>query len=586
MSKSVDRSSRDDGFTLIEIVVALAIFLTVVVALLPQVVVGVRATGTARLVTQAKGVAQGQLERMRNLPFHIAPEAGDFVDVLDFYYRDRVAPTTTPTCTSGGRFTAPAAGWTGYVASASTARCSYEPAAGAFFRSVDVVAPSAGSAGFTLVTDVQFLSGETPPTPVSPIAGYDSGQTGKDTPASSQIGITVTALYTDRGTLRPVATYTQVSARLPSTTRLRARVDVTTLDVGSVTADDVPLSLSAGVVHLSGSVTYASTAAASLASTSGSLGTGQRANGAGLTTAAPPTSGTSGSTAPAGALSAGSCPYACWGASQLGPLAVSAAGGLPQAGGPLSPAQALVTARDDAFGSALSFGNTAAGGYRTGLRLTPPLLRTDPLATPLPSALSGCSVGGAGVPAYVAGSGYLQTTAADDPVSPLTVDACAVARSAVVEVLPTEFAPDGIVRIELSRASGRCRVTGGAHTASTSFDYHAEVHYWDGSSYVRAATVVPGQTTDPLEALPLTTPVGGGKVLGDYIASWSSLTADKVDEAATSGQTGSARVKLPGVVTLATQPVRADATAADGLDATSVMSVAVGALSCSAEDAR
>ena len=68
--------------------------------------------------------------------------------------------------------------------------------------------------------------------------------------------------------------------------------------------------------------------------------------------------------------------------------------------------------------------------------------------------------------------------------------------------------------------------------------------------------------------------------------SWSSLTADKVDEAATSGQTGSARVKLPGVVTLATQPVRADATASDGLDATSVMSVAVGALSCSAEDAR
>ena len=573
--------ARDGGFTLVEIIVALGILLTVVVALLPQIVVGVRATGTARLVTQAKGVAQGQLERMRNLPFHIAPEAGNFVDVLDFYYRNRSAPALAPACTTGGRFNAPAAGWAGYVSATSAARCSYEPSSGAFFRSIDVVAPTAGSVGFTVVTDVQFLSGATPPAPVSPVAGYDTGVTGKDTPASSQIGVTVSVLYADRGTVHPVSTYTQISARLPSATRLRASADVTTLDVGSVTADAVPLSLSAGVVHLSGSVTYASTVAANLASTTASLGTGEGAGGAARTTTAPPSASTTGSSAPAGELPAAGCSYACWGASQVGPLSVSASNGLPLAGSALAPAQSLVTSNEHA---AISFGNSsAATAYRTGLKLTPPLLRLDPLGAPAPSALSGCAVGASGTPAYVAGSGYLRTTPATDPVSPLTVEACAVARASAVEVLPTEFAPDGIVRLELTRASARCQVTGSAHTPGTSLDYQAVVKYWDGSAYVTAATVVPGQTADPLDSLPLTTAVGGGRTLGDYIASWSSLTAGKIDR---TSAVGTARVKLPGVVTLTTQPLRPDANAADGLDATSVMSVALGALSCSAEDAR
>jgi hypothetical protein len=67
-----------------------------------------------------------------------------------------------------------------------------------------------------------------------------------------------------------------------------------------------------------------------------------------------------------------------------------------------------------------------------------------------------------------------------------------------------------------------------------------------------------------------------GHVLGDYIASWSSLTTDKV--------TGTgAKVTLPGVVTIATQPVRGTTGAPDP---SSGVSVTVGAVSCSAEDAR
>src|SRR5213592_2924075 len=115
------------------------------VALLPQLIVGMRATGTARLVTQAKGVAQGELERMRDLPFYVSTAAGG-VDVLDTYYPRRTATSPAPTCATGsGQPNEPQpSSWSGYVSPTAT-RCTYEPGydvwrasgrAGAFYRSV------------------------------------------------------------------------------------------------------------------------------------------------------------------------------------------------------------------------------------------------------------------------------------------------------------------------------------------------------------------------------------------------------------------------------------------------------------------
>jgi hypothetical protein len=567
----------------VEILVALGIFMVVVVALLPQIVVGVRATGTARLVTQAKGVAQGQLERMRSLPFHIARDAGNFIDVLDYFYRDRAAPSVAASCQSGGRYAAPSTSWTGFVSAATTARCGYEPAAGAFYRTVTVVPPATGTTGFTVVTDTQFFSGATPPGPVTPVSGYDSHTSGKDTPPSSQVGVTVTVLYSERGTRRPVSTFTQIAARLPSATRLRAAVDVSVLDVGSVTSDHSPLTMAGGVVHLAAAVTYASTAAANLTAVTAGLSTGEQRSGASATLAAPPTTTSVASPATSGQLTTGGCQYACWGASTTTGLSVSAENGLPQAGGVLAPAQALVT---DLTHSGLSFGNSAAADYRPDLKLTPPLVRLDPLGVPQPSGLSGCSPGGGGSLAYLSGGGYLRTTDAGTPASPFQVEACGVARASTVQLLPTAFAPQGVVQIRLSSASTRCLVQGKTHAASADVDYQAVVSYFDGQIYRTAATVTPGTVTDPLQdqAL-LAKPVkaDGSRTLGDYVASWSSLTAGLVDR---TSSTGVATAKLPAVVTVATQPVRADATAADGLDGTSVLSLAIGAVSCSAEDLR
>jgi type II secretory pathway pseudopilin PulG len=580
VSRSTDMPRRrrtDEGFSLLEVVVAIGVVVTVLVALLPQLIVGMKSTNTARQVTQAKGIAQGELERMRSLPFHIARDAGEFIDVLDYYFAN-VTPGGTPTCTTGGQFTEPQTGWSGYVSAAAT-RCSYEPA-GAFYRSVRPTVAAPGLGRFVVVTDAQFLSSTLPPQPVTPPVGYTNGTTGKDVPPATQIGVTLTVFRADHATLRPVTTYTQIERRESAPVRLDGKAIVKAVEVGSVTSSAGPLSFTAGLLDLTGTLSTANEVTASQAATSAGLSSGVQDSGASATTLAPPAVNSLATTKPAGALSVGGCEYACWGATQVGPVYATAQNGLPQAGSPTAPLATMVT---DAANFGFSVGNSNLSKYMPGLALIPPLVRLDTIAAPVPSGLSGCAPGAGGQTSYVTASGYLNTTAPNDATAPSTVDSCAVARTTPVSLFPTVFAPRGVVRITLTRASARCRVQGSAHAASASYDYQAVVEYWNGLGYVQAATVVPGATTDPLAAVPLTTPVGVGHVLGDYIAAWSSLTAGQV----TSKQgSGAAEVGLPGIVTIATQPVRQDAADPTVADPTSGVSLTVGALSCSAEDAR
>lgn len=582
---------RDDGFSLIEVVVALGILMIVVVTLLPQLIVGIQATGTARLVTQAKGIAQSEMERMRNLPYHISSEAGNFRDVLDFYFTD-LDPGTTPTCQgAGGAYVSPQTSWSGYV-SGTGARCSYEPTSGAFFRTVREVPAINGTPAFTVVVATQFLTGTTPPVPVTPASGYNTQTTAGGRPPSHQIGVTVTVFYADRATLKPASTFTQISNQLPATTRVRATANATALQVGSVTLNNGPASLSSGLLNLTGSLTYASTVTGNLAGVSAGLATGETSDdtsgGTSRTVVAPPTTTATVATPPAGSLSSMACDIACWGESMLELPVMSAELGLPNAGSPGNPVQSLLTSNAN---GGVSFGNSPSTSYRTGLKLSPPLLKLDPSAAAVGSGIaSGCALGTGRTASYSTASGYLRTTAVDAATEASTVDACVVARTSSVSLFPVSVppeengAPRGIVLVELRRAVARCLVQTSAHTASASFDYEAVVKYWNGSTYTTAATVTPASTTDPLDAIDLTTTaVGGGRVLGDYIASWSALTGAEVT---TSNAGGSASVKIPGVVTIATQPVRNDTTATDGRDATSVLSVTLGALDCSATDAR
>nr|MCW2728364.1 hypothetical protein [Aeromicrobium sp.] len=584
MSRSPDgrrpSAGRDGGFSLIEVVVSLGILMVLVTALLPQLVVGIRSTSTSRLVTQAKGVAQAELEGMRNLPFHVSYDAGGFRDVLDYYYKDLGQPGTSAVCLSGSKFAPPQLGWAGYV-SPGTARCSYEPATGAFYRTVRQIPAAEGISAFTVVTSTQFLSGSTPPSAVTPPSGYTTQSAVAGQPASSQVGATVTVLYTERATLRPTTMSTQIARQPPLTTRVRAQAVANAVEVGSVTSAGVPVTLSAGLLSLSGSLTHASNVIANLAGTSSGLATGEKSSGASKTVSAPPSRAAAVELAGAGSLGLAGCDYGCWGATRVDVPSLSATEGLPLVGSPSAPAQSLLTGPAN---NGLSFGNSPVADYRPGLELSAPLLRMDPDAVSAPSGVSAaCAPGSSGAQAYAAASGYVRTTAKDAATDPGSVESCAVSRTSSLSLFPTAFAPRGILLIELRRAAVRCRVAGAAHTATVTHDYEAVVKYWDGTAYRTAGTITPSSATDPLDEIDLaTTPTGGAKMLGDYISSWSALTAGEVK---TSTAAGEAVAKLPGVITLTSQPVRESATITSG-DPTSVISLTVGALSCSALDVR
>lgn len=542
------REERDGGFLMVEVVVALGMITLLLVALLPQLVVGIRSSAKAEALTQAKGVAQGQLERMRNMPYHVARAAGPYLDVLDRYYTNRTAAPAV-TCTDGDDYRVPTTSWSGYV-SASAAQCDYEPATGAFYRYV-VPHPASGAdpnAGFDVVVTTQFLDGATPPSVVEPVATYDTQVAGRDFPASSQIGVTVTVF--ERGTtLRPVTTYTQIADLPDEISRVRVAAQATAVEIGSVLDAQGAVSLEAGLLDLTGSLAFASEAGADLTAVSGGLATGEQQAGAASTVTAPSTA----AVVPgfAGCLST----FACWGASQLDVGATSATSGLPNAGSAASPMQARVT---DAV---LTFDNGGSGDYRPALDLDGPLVRMTPgTSSSATGVTSSCAPGTAGMPAYVRSSGFVRTTAASDATAPSTVEACALSSASSMSLFPTTFAPDGVVQVELVRASTRCVVSGAGHTAQApTVDYRAVVRYHVGSdpdTYETAAVITPASTSDVLAAFDLTTDVDGAlgdHTLGDYVATWSGLVGAAVESSHVGGR---AEARLPGVVQITSTPVR------------------------------
>ncbi|HSE69655.1 MAG TPA: hypothetical protein VLA97_02775, partial [Nocardioidaceae bacterium] len=200
---------------------------------------------------------------------------------------------------------------------------------------------------------------------------------------------------------------------------------------------------------------------------------------------------------------------------------------------------------------------------------------------------TGCQPSGSGTPSYLTGGGYLRTTAVDAATEPSLVETCGVARAGVISILPTTFAPKGLVQLELVGASARCTVSGASHGAAATYDYKVKVRIkepgGENDYYDDEKIIDPSTTDDLLAAVDLESPVSLDRKLGDYIASWSSLTPDRVSKTQV---TGMAEVDVPGVVTLTTAPLRPKGISTTEYDEGSAMSVTIGAVSCSAKDAR
>ncbi len=369
MSSSPSRRSADAGFSLIELLACLALITLVSGAVVPQLITGIRSNDLAKIRTQAKTVAQSQAEKMRNLPYHLAPDAGEFRDVLDTYYRNRTGPTTAVTCGSAGAWTVPTTGWTGYVSDTAT-RCPWEPV-GPLYRKVDL------QGDFVVVTDTRFLSDVGTSTSVlTPAADYNAFPPSTPTvppdprkalPPSSQIGVTVAVFPARVPISNPITSTTQIGRSEPAKPRVASRVEMSVVDIGTTSADGLPVTFSAGVVNLSTSLTATSNTTGSLAAALTGVGTGEQKSGATAQLTAPPNATKTATTAPGGTLGV-ACTLACWGASRTSALSAGTSDGLPNFNSPTAPAAATL---DSSSFQGISLYGGPGSFYRPGPRAVP-----------------------------------------------------------------------------------------------------------------------------------------------------------------------------------------------------------------------
>lgn len=586
---------REDGFSLLEVVVALGLFALVTAGTLPMVLSATRAGLVTKLDTGAKALAQERVEFLRSLPYHLDNSASTGLDLLDQYYPAQA--TKTAAAISANGFTSAASGWvaetsaTVVSATAGGYRLPSEPATGAFYRVK--YEPTGIDGKFTLFTTVQFLDADKNPYPQSGMTSYRSVDAsgvpvkdGTDAPPTSLVGVTVTAFWTAGELSKRYDVFTEVSQDAAAAPLITAQGRVTAVQVTGLLDTERTLTLRGGVVDVGGSL---STAAAATAS-----GTGAVASITPDLTGTGSVVGASGSYfAPADGFLPDSSlakqplldpltglQVATFGPTALGNLSASAQ---------LQPNVAVACGSTDACARALVRANSGEMPLAfNGAPLRPapdPLLldATKPLVY-IPNTSGGAEV--------VGGRGYITSTASSaghDVTVGLAAKAL-ISGGQTLRILPTSFALDGLVQIDLNSAGVVC-TTNGSATAAPVPSYSATVRYWKYDDSTLPATAGYQTLTLSLGATdPLTTALLATKVaqpspgvylkLSDYISSWGSLTSTVAAQSGRVSNDGNhASTNIEGVVTLETVGVRSS-------DPSSGVAVRVGAMSCTAEDHR
>ena len=171
------RLSGEGGLTLIELMVAMMIFLVVSLGVASSLTTGLVANVHARLATMGKDAAQAQIEEMRSrtyfVPYSTNPDVGttaDF-DLLDRYYPDLNMNTTYD-----------GQGWSGRYYSGSSAHYTKTS--------------PADSHGIVLTVETWFVDSNR--NVITPPSSYNSNSTGNDIPPSNLVQVKVTASWTDR----------------------------------------------------------------------------------------------------------------------------------------------------------------------------------------------------------------------------------------------------------------------------------------------------------------------------------------------------------------------------------------------------
>lgn len=561
MSRSViDRlrpRGADSGFGLVEIIISLTLFAVVVISTAPLLVGGLRAGRMAQLNLQGKALAQERLELMRNLPFHVARQNGQYLDVLDIYFRDlQPAGTLAPNDICDAR---------SYDAATRTYNCTINDL-------------GADYPGFSQVVRTTFMDFQR--NTVSPPASYDSQTAGRDAPASTLLGVAVTTSWTQGSRTSSYTLRSQLANAVADESALKASLRLAALTLSSNLDDGEILQLEGGLVSGEGSLTTGSTAALSVATARAQLASGNGITGATLSLSAPPFAEGSSPSTGSGFTLDGTCNFACFGQTSItGNQKVTVALGQPQ----------VSASTDPVVGSLRRTGSNTYRGFSYSNAL---LTSADPALR-----LSGRMVsGGIGSTAEVLnGKGYLDATGS----GATAVRSSGSTAVPLVQLFPTDFAPQGVVQLVLNGASLSCSSGGGSGAVSATWSGLAR--YWQQTGVdanglpvggYQELAVAPGATAlaEPGGLSVLKGDADGDGVLdasgpanvqlSRWVQAWSALT-DASDAVTSSGQRSAGTIN--GVITVITAPTRL----ISGVpDETSAINIALGTFSCHAEDNR
>ena len=530
-SSASRRVSGEDGFSLAEIIISMAIFMIVAVATTPLLVGGLKAGRTAQLNLQGKALGQERLERMRNLPFHVARQNGQYLDVLDIYFRDTVptgALAVGDTCSQRA-----------YNATTKTYSCT-------------ITNLGADYSGFRQVVDVQFVKADR--SVVTPLASYTSQAAGFDAPVSNLLGVTVTTSWSQTGAQQSFRVRSLVTNAQADPNVISSNLRTSALDITSNLPNGDILQFEGGLLSSEGSLTTGSSASLSAVSARTGLSSGATAVGAALSLTAPPAAnGTSPSDSTGHFLDGTTCAYACFGQTSVsGDQNVTVTSGQPRVSVLANPVQADLRRTGLNVFRGYSYSNATPAEINPALGVTGPMVNG----------------GSGGSTDVLRARGFLDATG----TGATAVRTSGSVRLDHLELFPTTFAPDGVVQVELDDASLTCQ--SGAGTAGVTASWSGRVRYWSAASNSYVTLVLaPGAAALPLPSSLEVTP---GRPLSTWVQSWSALTSTApVNE--TSGRRSKGTVSaVLSLLTAETRPA----------DPTSPLNLSVGSLSCLAEDLR
>lgn len=594
------RSLEEGGFTLIEVMVALAILLIVAGGLVPLLVIGAKTANLSALETIAKNLAQQRLEQMRNLPYYVAHQNGDFVDLLDEYYTN-VSTTPTPIPPTGGTGTYQTGTGAGGTPTGPYYQVSFPDVPG--FTDSGQTIP--GFTNYTETVDSQFIvPNTTPSTPVTPPSTYNSQASVVDSPPSLYLGVTVFVSFSIYGGPHTARYYTEISGQGNDVNLVLAQAGATAVTINSTAYDGSTLSATLGSVGANGTLSnnsqasaQASAASFTQVSTDGTTGsscpTGVEscAYGQQGTAVAPPDSGSTGETDLLQQEQTDTAESPCgWGA--FGPTFVDDVSASVDSSQPLAPSDvesgasptptvsAGLKPQTSGACSGLYFTNVLAGSPATSSSLD--LVAGQPIVA-IPNATGNANV--------VTAAGNVNTPALPfSGTRPPVTSSASVAFTQPVELFPgLPLAADGqpLVTVQISSASLSC--ASNAETASAS--YALTYSYWSQSTPsngTRVTTTVDWSTGDAAPTLPplATTYVGyanGAPVpLSTYLSAWS-LAGSVVEQTSGSSTVNVGVHTIPDIFSATTVPIMPSA---ETYGSQTQVSVSLGQLTCVAEDNR